>query len=59
MTSAVLELIRALGMTTIAEGVETDAQLQFLAERNCPQAQGFYLASPMPSEEAREALRTG
>jgi diguanylate cyclase (GGDEF)-like protein len=59
MTSAVLELIRALEMTTIAEGVETDAQLRFLADRGCPLAQGFYLAEPMPSEEAREALRAG
>jgi diguanylate cyclase (GGDEF)-like protein len=59
MTSAVLELIRALEMMTIAEGVETEAQLRFLVERGCPLAQGFHLAPPMPSEDAREALRSG
>jgi diguanylate cyclase (GGDEF)-like protein len=58
MASAVLELIRALGMTAIAEGVETEAQLRFLVERECPLAQGFYLARPMPSEDAREVIRT-
>jgi EAL domain-containing protein (putative c-di-GMP-specific phosphodiesterase class I) len=57
MASAVLDLIRALGMTAIAEGVETEAQLRFLVERGCPLAQGFHLARPMPSEDAREAIR--
>jgi diguanylate cyclase (GGDEF)-like protein len=57
MASAVLELIRALGMTAIAEGVETEAQLRFLVERGCPLAQGFHLAPPMTNEEAREAIR--
>ncbi len=38
---AVIELARTLGMTTIAEGVETEAQWRFLLERGCALGQGW------------------
>ena len=54
---AVLELARALGMEAVAEGVETEEQRRFLLERECPLAQGFLLARPLPAEEVFPSCR--
>jgi diguanylate cyclase (GGDEF)-like protein/PAS domain S-box-containing protein len=47
---AVIDLCAALGMTTIAEGVETEAQYQALMAQGCQQAQGYLINRPVPSE---------
>jgi len=52
----IIDLGRNLGKTTIAEGVETDAQLETLREMGVDQVQGFYIARPMPAEQAGELL---
>jgi len=52
----IVDLGRNLGKTTIAEGVETDAQLEALREMGVDQVQGFYIARPMPAEDAAELL---
>lgn len=52
----IIDLGRNLGKTTIAEGVETDAQLETLRELGVDQVQGFYVAPPMPAKEASELL---
>lgn len=44
---AVLSLARALGLSTIAEGVETEAQRRFLRQQGCQQMQGYLLGRPM------------
>lgn len=49
--SAILAMAHSLGISVVAEGVETDAQLTFLEKMNCDIAQGFYFARPMPAEE--------
>jgi EAL domain-containing protein (putative c-di-GMP-specific phosphodiesterase class I) len=46
-----------LGIDVIAEGVETEQQLQMLAEVDCPMAQGYLLGRPMPAKQAQVALR--
>src|SRR5439155_1898 len=48
IVGAVLALANGLGMTTVAEGVETEAQHRFLREAGCPLAQGFHLGRPVP-----------
>ncbi|MGF1554152.1 MAG: putative bifunctional diguanylate cyclase/phosphodiesterase [Paracoccaceae bacterium] len=52
VVEAVLALSRNLGLETLAEGAETGAQLDLLAELGCDAAQGFGIARPMPFEEA-------
>jgi diguanylate cyclase (GGDEF)-like protein len=52
----IIDLGRNLGKTTIAEGVETDAQLEALREMGVDQVQGFYIARPMPAEDVVELL---
>jgi predicted signal transduction protein with EAL and GGDEF domain len=42
----------ALGLATIAEGVENTEQLDTLRELGCEDSQGFLLAIPMPAEDA-------
>lgn len=51
MVTAMIELARGLGLLAVAEGVETEAQLEFLVERRCPLGQGFLFSRPVPGEE--------
>jgi diguanylate cyclase (GGDEF)-like protein len=46
---AIVSMARALGMTVVAEGVETSAQLNLLRELGCQQAQGYLLGRPVPA----------
>ncbi len=47
----VITLGQSLGLTTIAEGVETEDQLKILHDLGCDEAQGYYFAKPLPVEE--------
>jgi diguanylate cyclase (GGDEF)-like protein len=56
LVHATLELVRALDLVAVAEGVETEDQRRFLSDGGCPLAQGFHLARPMPADEATALL---
>jgi diguanylate cyclase (GGDEF)-like protein/PAS domain S-box-containing protein len=56
IVGAVLALASGLGMTTVAEGVETEAQHRFLRDAGCPLAQGFHLGRPLPFAAMTELL---
>ena len=49
--ASVLALGAALGVNTVAEGVEDEADLRVLSELGCDQVQGFLFAKPMPLAE--------
>jgi diguanylate cyclase (GGDEF)-like protein len=53
---AILEMCRALGLTVIAEGVESEGQLRQLQALGCEHAQGFLLCHPQPAESIGEFL---
>lgn len=48
---AVLGLARSLGLEVVAEGVETEAQFNFLRDEGCEQIQGYWISRPQPLEE--------
>ena len=51
IVQSIASLGESLGMTTTAEGVETEDQLQQIREAGCTEAQGFYFARPKPAGE--------
>jgi EAL domain-containing protein (putative c-di-GMP-specific phosphodiesterase class I) len=51
IVSAFIELASGLGMTTLAEGIETVGELDFLISRGCQMGQGFLFSRPVPPEE--------
>ncbi len=53
---AVSNLAHNLGLTVVAEGAETESQVQILAESGVDMIQGFYYAKPMSSEDCLEFL---
>jgi predicted signal transduction protein with EAL and GGDEF domain len=54
--AALIGLAHAAGLTAVAEGVETAAQLEAMRELGCDAAQGFLLARPAPAEEIEQRL---
>lgn len=52
----IIEMAHALGISVVAEGVETAEQLALLSKWQCDQAQGFYIARPVPYNEMLAAL---
>jgi diguanylate cyclase (GGDEF)-like protein len=57
LVAASIEMARALGLTVVAEGVETQHQLNCLRELSCPLAQGYLFARPAPAHELKPLLR--
>ena len=48
---SIIGLSRALGMKVIAEGVETEEQMQILASEGCRQMQGYFFSKPRPASD--------
>jgi len=58
IVTAVSGIAEALGLGVVAEGVETDAQLDAVKALGCHFAQGYLFARPLPAAEATELLQT-
>ena len=61
ITSAIIQMGRSLGLTVVAEGVETEAQRAFLADNGCNELQGLLIGAPLSQAdfEAWVAARQG
>ncbi len=57
ITEAILAMGKTLSLTVVAEGVETQAQMNFLQEHSCDEMQGFYLSRPIPPAQFADFLR--
>jgi EAL domain-containing protein (putative c-di-GMP-specific phosphodiesterase class I) len=57
ITQAVIAMAHSLGLEVVAEGVETQAQLDFLRRLECDQAQGYFIGRPMPAEQLQQRLQ--
>ena len=56
IVTAVINMAHALGILTIADGVETREQVEHLKNSGCDVGQGQYFARPRPSEAIAELL---
>ncbi|MCR4903622.1 MAG: EAL domain-containing protein [Butyrivibrio sp.] len=56
---SIFSMARELGVTVIAEGVETEHQLKCLLDMGCTYVQGYYYYKPMPVEEFEKLLTDG
>ena len=56
ITDAVIKMVKKLGLETIAEGVETEEQYEYLKKMNCDNIQGYLLGKPMDRDKIIELL---
>ena len=57
LVETIIVMAHALGKRVVAEGIETVEQLNFLRERHCDAAQGFFLARPLSGQAVTELLQ--
>ena len=57
IAQAIISMGKALGMTVVAEGVETPEQQAFLRSHACDEMQGFLFSKPVPPRQMAELLR--
>jgi len=55
--TAIISLADNLGLKTIAEGVETKAQIDFLRMKGCDEIQGYYFSKPLAAEDLEAFVR--
>lgn len=54
---AIIAMAHTMGMDVVAEGVETQAQMDFMVNEGCDYIQGYLLSRPVPDEELSGLLR--
>jgi EAL domain-containing protein (putative c-di-GMP-specific phosphodiesterase class I) len=59
IVTAVIGMGKSLNMLIVAEGVETQEQLEFLQKHHCPQGQGFYFSRPAAAADIGDLLKQG
>lgn len=57
LVETIIAMAHNLNLKVIAEGVETEEQLQFLQQKQCNEAQGYYFSRPISAEDLAEILQ--
>ncbi|MBA3057642.1 MAG: EAL domain-containing protein [Gammaproteobacteria bacterium] len=58
IVGAIISMASSLGMQTVAEGVETEGQLEFLKAKGCNEVQGYYFSRPLPMDQFEAFMRS-
>lgn len=56
ITTTIIQLAKSMGLKIVAEGAETEQQVEFLSNKECEQIQGYYFSKPLNKEELRTFL---
>ncbi len=56
ITESIVSMVKKLGCETVAEGVETEEQYEYLKDINCDNIQGYLLGRPMPASEIEKII---
>jgi diguanylate cyclase (GGDEF)-like protein len=59
VSQAIISMSHSLHLKTVAEGVETPEQREFLRARQCDEVQGYHFSRPVPEAEMERLLREG
>ena len=59
IAAAIIAMAHSMGMKVVAEGVETEAQLDIMRMLRCDEMQGFFFSRPLPADEFEALLRSG
>ena len=59
IVETIISMANHLNLKVIAEGVETEAELNFLEEKGCPLYQGYFFSKPVPNDQFIELLEKG
>ncbi|MEN6507352.1 MAG: EAL domain-containing protein, partial [Smithella sp.] len=58
ITEAIISMGKTLSLTVVAEGVETQDQMDFLRRHSCDEMQGYYFSKPVTAEKFADLLRS-
>ena len=56
IVSSIVDMAHSIGMQTIAEGAETQEQVNYLEQSGCDYIQGYFYSKPLPQEEFLQLL---
>jgi EAL domain-containing protein (putative c-di-GMP-specific phosphodiesterase class I) len=59
LVKAIISIAKNLNLSTIAEGVETNEQREFMLKHGCDKIQGYFYSKPIPSDEMEKLLEKG
>jgi EAL domain-containing protein (putative c-di-GMP-specific phosphodiesterase class I) len=57
IVKTIIDLAKNLGLETIAEGVETEGQVEFLVQQGCSHIQGYYYSKALSKEECEAFMK--